>query len=506
MTSEQQVLLEAAVADPPPYPAGGFAGRGIVICAGGERLFTCAWVAIGILRRHLGCRLPIQLWHLGPAEIGPPMRALLEEFDVETVDALAPAGRAPMRIVGGWELKPYAIVHSRFREVFLLDADNVPLIDPATLFDLPQYASTGAIFWPDIVRLRADNPIWAVCGVAFRSTPSFESGQLLVDKQRCWAALQLALHMNQHSDFFYQHLYGDKDTFLMAWLRLGRDYAMPGHLPVKRHDVLNQHHFDGRVIFQHRNAAKWSYGRGNPRIPGFELEEECLGLLAELTVVWNGRVFNPPAMSAPARDLAAALESIQWFTYLKVGSVEKDIQLLADNRIGVGRGEYEFYWWVEEDSEGLLLGLEGRRRTGVRLRAMPDGSWRGRSLEPEAWDSHLIARSGTRVPTGELPIGSATALLAAVLNSPEGYPGNEKSAAALTATLTVLSKAIPGFAQAMGERLALGSGGADDAISKCLSAALARPDPAVSKPWSSELSQGSPSRVFNLGSRYEKNR
>src|SRR5258707_1101605 len=179
MTSEQQALFEAAVAGPPPYPVGGFAGRGLVICAGGERLFTCAWVAIGILRRHLGCRLPIQLWHLGPAEIGPPMRALLEEFDVEVVDALAPADRSAMRIVGGWELKPYAIVHSRFREVFLLDADNVPLIDPATLFDLPHYASAGAVFWPDIVRLRADNPIWAVCGVAFRSTPSFESGQLL---------------------------------------------------------------------------------------------------------------------------------------------------------------------------------------------------------------------------------------------------------------------------------------------------------------------------------------
>jgi hypothetical protein len=504
MTSEQQGLFEAAVANPPLYPAGRFAGRGIVICAGGERLFTCAWVAIGILRRHLGCRLPIQLWHLGPTEIGPPMRALLEEFDVEVIDALAPAQRTPMRIVGGWELKPYAVVHSRFREVFLLDADNVPLIDPAMLFDLPQYASTGALFWPDIKRLRADNPIWAVCGVAFRNTPTFESGQLLVDKQRCWAALQLALHMNQHSDFFYQHLYGDKDTFLMAWLRLGQDYTMPGHAPVKRDDVIYQHDFQGRVILQHRNGAKWSYGTDNPRIPGFALEDECLGLLAELTAVWNGRVFNPPAMSAPARDLAASLEAIQWFTYLKAGSVEKTIQLLADNRIGDGRGEHEFCWWVEEDSAGLLLGLEGRRRTGVRLRAMPDGSWRGRSLEREAWECHLIARSGAASPAGERPIGSATALLAAVLASSAGDPGDEESAEALTTALRVLGKAIPGFAQAMGERLALASGKADDVTGKCLRSALTGPDPVARKLWRTELSQGSPSRVFNLGSHYEK--
>ncbi len=136
MSNEQQQMFEAAIAAAPPYPAERFAGRGIVICAGGARLFTCAWVAIGILRRVLGCRLPIQLWHLGPEEIGPPMQALLEELDVEVVDALELAERYPLRIVGGWELKSYAIVHSRFREVFLLDADNVPLIDPASLFEL----------------------------------------------------------------------------------------------------------------------------------------------------------------------------------------------------------------------------------------------------------------------------------------------------------------------------------------------------------------------------------
>ncbi len=188
VSNEQQRIFEAAIAAASPYPAERFAGRGIVICAGGARLFTCAWVAIGILRRVLGCRLPIQLWHLGPEEIGPPMRSLLEELDVEVIDALEQARRYPLRIVGGWELKSYALVHSRFREVFLLDADNVPLIDPARLFELPQYAASGAIFWPDVVRLREDNPIWQISGVAYRSTSSVESGQLLVDKQRCWAA------------------------------------------------------------------------------------------------------------------------------------------------------------------------------------------------------------------------------------------------------------------------------------------------------------------------------
>jgi hypothetical protein len=72
--------LAAAVIAQPPFPGGRFDGRGIVICAGGARLFTCAWVCAGLLRRHLGCTLPIEVWHLGPSEMGPPMRALLYEL------------------------------------------------------------------------------------------------------------------------------------------------------------------------------------------------------------------------------------------------------------------------------------------------------------------------------------------------------------------------------------------------------------------------------------------
>src|ERR1700722_12689164 len=96
---QQQQMFEAAIAAAPAYPAERYAGSGIVICAGGARLFTCAWVAIGILRRVLGCRLPIQVWHLGAKEMGPPMRALLEDWDVEVVDALQVAERHPVRIL-----------------------------------------------------------------------------------------------------------------------------------------------------------------------------------------------------------------------------------------------------------------------------------------------------------------------------------------------------------------------------------------------------------------------
>ena len=132
-------LQAMAAGEGPSYPADRFEGRGIVICAGGARFFTCAWVLIGILRRHLGCTLPIEVWYLGASEMGPPMRALLESLDAEPVDAFEVAKIHPTSRFDGWELKSYALLHCRFSEVMLIDADNVPVADPAFLFEWPEF-------------------------------------------------------------------------------------------------------------------------------------------------------------------------------------------------------------------------------------------------------------------------------------------------------------------------------------------------------------------------------
>ena len=63
-------------AAPPPYPEARFHGRGIVVCGGGDKYFPCAWVCIRMLR-HVGCTLPIELWHVGQAELPDAVRALV---------------------------------------------------------------------------------------------------------------------------------------------------------------------------------------------------------------------------------------------------------------------------------------------------------------------------------------------------------------------------------------------------------------------------------------------
>jgi hypothetical protein len=263
-----------------------WSGRGIVVCGGGRRYFPSAWVCVQILRR-LGCQLPIQLWHLGPEEVTPHLAALLRPLDVQCVDAFEVRKRHPMRILHGWESKPYAIRHSPFREVLFLDADNVAVVNPEFLFDTPQFGKCGAVFWPDRGIVPADHPIWEICGLPQRAEQAFESGQILIDKTKCQREIELALWMNAHSDFYYRFMYGDKETFHFAWRMLATEYAMPS---TPLHDIngtLCQHDFMGRRIFQHRSRPKWNLVAANPNFPGLLFHSECCRFLEELSQQWQ---------------------------------------------------------------------------------------------------------------------------------------------------------------------------------------------------------------------------
>ncbi len=281
----------------PPRAPGRHRGRGIVMCSG-QRHFPSAWVCIRMLR-HLGCELPIELWQLSASELAMPMRKALERYSVRCVDASEVRQQHPVRLLHGWELKPYAILHSGFDEVLFLDADNVPVRDPGFLFEAEPYRRHGAVFWPDYGRLAADRPIWKICRVRYRDEPEFESGQILLDKRRCWNALQLTMHLNEHSDFYYDYIHGDKETFHMSWRMLGQEYYMVPWPIVPLKGTMCQHDFDGRRLFQHRNLAKWVLHGENPRISGFEFEDTCREFISDLARQLNGAV--PAELASSAR-------------------------------------------------------------------------------------------------------------------------------------------------------------------------------------------------------------
>ena len=306
-------LAERRIASIPPYP-GGFTGRGIVICGGGVRMFTNAWVCIRMLR-FLGCSLPIELWYFGKCELDDRMRALVRPLKVACVDAEKKMSRDQARLAHVWALKPYALVHSRFREVLLLDADNVPVANPEPLFDSPHFRKAGAVFWPDFGRLEPGRSAWKLFGLPYRDECEFESGQVLVNKEACWRPLQLCLWYNQHAQLFYDHVHGDKETFHLAFRKLNAPYAMPSRGIHCLPGVMCQHDFQGRRLFQHRNGVKWRLFGPNRLIPGFRFEPECRRFLQELAARWNGQIdeLRPPPPRPAAAIPGSASDEVRLF-------------------------------------------------------------------------------------------------------------------------------------------------------------------------------------------------
>jgi hypothetical protein len=269
-----------------PYPDSHH-GRGIVLCGGGPKYFPCAWVCIKMLR-YLGCQLPIQLWHLGSREVTSELAKLLSPLKVECVDALRVRKQFPARRLQGWELKPYSILHSSFREIVFLDADNVPTVDPSFLFETSEYKATGAIFWPDYSSPNKKAlPIWRSTGLSQPTEREFETGQIVLNKETCWRALCLTMWFNENSDFYYRYLHGDKETFHLAFRKLRKSYALVPKSIKSLQGTMCQHDFSGRRIFQHRNTLKWDLIH-NPRVRGFLFEDLCLRFLAQLKGKWNG--------------------------------------------------------------------------------------------------------------------------------------------------------------------------------------------------------------------------
>ena len=291
------------------YPNCG-TGRGIVTLGGTSRYFTSAWVLVSVLRK-LGCNLPIEWWYTDATEMDHDMIAL-----AESIPGVKCREAGKMR---GWQAKVHAIMKSRFQEVLFLDADQVPTADPSYLFDQPEYQQTGSVLWPDLPNkhgcdVTAD--AFKLCGLSVpgrdrlpsHDKPSdyrpVESGQILLDKARCWSALNVCLDMNTHADFWYPEpkgkrewlFYGDKSTFYLSWEMTKTPYVMPVDCDWTggpKAGAFLQRDFSDNVIFQHRcqPQTKWSLHGANQEAPGFVHHDLCLQALEDLRGKWIGHPY-----------------------------------------------------------------------------------------------------------------------------------------------------------------------------------------------------------------------
>ena len=358
-----------------PYPIHRFKGRGIVICGGGIKYGTCAWVLIRLLR-HLGCNLQIELWHLGQRECPPEFKTLVEVHGVRTVNAFRVRDLYPHPRLKGWPLKPYSILHSKFREVLFLDADIVPVRDPTFLFVTEQFKKAGHIFWPEPEHFQtAHNSLaWRVFGVPPQPGPDQESGQILIDKSRCWNEISLCNWYNENSHFFYKYIYGDKDTFRFAWQKLRREIewvpSFPG-LDIPFTAVQND--FDGQPLFQHRYFQKWSLYGENATHPAFAHAARCISFVRELRSKWSP---IDTLYSAKEQERTSAVLNGQTFELVRVGFNKRKISFGPKGIIKGGQTKETFHWWTRMGA--LVLANEYGVPTSVFRRT--GSNWTGRSL------------------------------------------------------------------------------------------------------------------------------
>jgi len=256
--------------------------------------------------------------------------------------------------------------------------------NPEFLFNTDLYRQTGSLFWQDVPNHTLQQSYlkdvaWELLDLPFRDEPPFESGQLLIDKRRCWRPLELTLHLNEHSDYYYSAFFGDKDTFHLAWHKLEQEYSLNPHPPavLDNHIVLIQFDPKGKRLFQHRCNAKWTLTKKNMRIRGFVYEEECLRFLKELRSSWS-QDFGDSSFTPAEQNAFDEIVSNNTFR-VHLDGQEVDVCVFHSN-LTLTVKDKAYGWKIEEDHKGntvLIFTADGGGRLCF-LRKTPQGSWAGR--------------------------------------------------------------------------------------------------------------------------------
>ena len=325
--NEHEILLKHFAIGKIPIPeAPILKGSGIVYVGGGKY-----WpgVVVGIrMLRETGCSLPVQVWHRGPDEpVNPEDVAGLDVTIIDTASHAIERGGA--RILGGWESKLWAIAHCGFEKILYLDADAYVVSDPTALINVE---GAPFRFWRDLPSAEKNvkwNKVWRRGN---SGVPQVQGGQLLIDVQRAWKLICIAHWMNQHSDFYYKHMFGDQDTWRVAlaaigdvslWEDLGAaNWTHPAFVIPSSQDPMIVHRCRSK-LFDIDHIPNWTKKRNPHTQPHYFLPKEV-------------EVFNHLAAVLRTGDSAAVFPKIY----------DRKIWGLEDPS-GAGSSEQESQPWVD---------------------------------------------------------------------------------------------------------------------------------------------------------------
>uniref|UniRef100_L2FMZ3 Glycosyl transferase n=1 Tax=Colletotrichum fructicola (strain Nara gc5) TaxID=1213859 RepID=L2FMZ3_COLFN len=230
---------------------------GIVIPTGSGTLrFACHLVA-SLTRVHR-TTLPIQIVYAGDEDLSEEDRDTLvqaaatgDNGHIEFLDITTVFNDTTLRLAeGGWAIKPFAALGSRFEEVILLDADVVFMQAPEQLLQQRSYRDKGALLFHDRLLWKGQFPerhdwyhemikrpseelsksrVWTE-----RYAEEGDSGIVVLNKGRLDVLMGL-LHIGWQNTYAvrnswtYRITYGDKETYWIGLEVTGSKYSFSRH-------------------------------------------------------------------------------------------------------------------------------------------------------------------------------------------------------------------------------------------------------------------------------------
>ncbi|MHA2082321.1 MAG: hypothetical protein ACXABD_01070 [Candidatus Thorarchaeota archaeon] len=242
------------------------------------------------LFNRLGCNLPIELWQIGheiSIKASKVIMKFREKHDIRFKN---------VRYITddfdhwkGWQIKAFALKHSDFDEVIICDCDILFGINPEVIFRDENYLKTGTFFFKDYEY----NSPGSMDDISDRSQfirklipqkkqhfpeewnfiydgyyqhfthkwDYMEAGVLYINKAKHEKVVDTIFTLNSNWKETYKYIYGDKETFWLAFVMHGLPFYMnprAGHNYDVNHNMIKCADRGGVLTHFYRNLFFFS--------------------------------------------------------------------------------------------------------------------------------------------------------------------------------------------------------------------------------------------------------
>lgn len=203
-----------------------FINKGVIICAG-DSYFLSSIICIENLIK-MNPSIKIEWYYCGDELFEYQKKYILNKYN--NINLINCLDRIPSwfpenitdKHIKGFMIKSFALLITSFTDVLLIDGDNIPIINIDELFNNSDYKQYGNIFWKDLTYDSYDKilPFGTFVYSHFNiEQPQVltDSGQILININKCWDAICLSYYLNYNYDIYYKLFEGDKDLYYIAF-------------------------------------------------------------------------------------------------------------------------------------------------------------------------------------------------------------------------------------------------------------------------------------------------